>query len=148
MAFLSKSIRLYVVCFCLPIPIWLLFIVIQQHNGFNFTLLTPQNKPDYLWLTLIMPLLEEYAFRGALQTALLQHPIGQRHFYRFSVANLMTSLIFSLWHLPNQGIFWASAVFIPSLIFGQLREKTQRVFPCFLLHAWYNIGFFTLTSFV
>lgn len=94
-----------------------------------------------------MPLLEEYAFRGALQSLLLQYTIGQRLFYKLSLANLATSCLFSLWHVPNQGLFWAGAVFIPSLIFGMLREKTRRVFPCFVLHAWYNIGFFSITLF-
>ena len=94
---------------------------------------------------LVAPVLEELVFRGGLQAWLFDQPrlrtlvLGQ-----LSYANLLTSFLFAAFHAISQPPLWALSVVIPSLVFGWVRDKTQSVLPCVLLHAWYNLGFILL----
>jgi len=95
-------------------------------------------------VAVLYPVLEELCFRGALQGYLLQSAWGQKHLLRLSRANCLTSVVFVIFHLYGQSIFWSLAVFAPSLLFGYMRERHHSVFPCIILHVFYNIGFFSL----
>jgi len=99
-----------------------------------------------LYLVLITPIIEELAYRGALQGAFLAPPWGQRRRWHISQANLMTSVLFCAMHLLHHPPLWAVAVVVPSLIFGHLRERTGSVFPPILVHGWYNGGYLLVTS--
>lgn len=85
------------------------------------------------------PLLEEIIFRGYLQHHLVKY-FPQKDY----LAIILVSLIFSLFHLYSHTIFWSASVFFPSLIFGYFYLKYKSIIPSFILHAWYNIGFFIL----
>jgi uncharacterized protein len=95
-------------------------------------------------LALLMPVLEELAFRGLLQTWLLQRAWGRRRIAGVSAANALTSLAFALAHLWRHAPAWAAAVFVPSLAFGYFRERHDSVLPAMVLHAVYNAGYFWL----
>lgn len=89
-----------------------------------------------LMLTLV-PLVEELAFRGALQPALL-HLTGGRRAGPLSLANLITSLAFSGLHALRRPALLAAGVLAPSLLFGWFRERHGSVLPPLLLHLCWN----------
>lgn len=94
---------------------------------------------------LVYPVLEEIVFRGALQGWLL----GISTFSRqacpgITVANLVVSVVFSLFHLINQPPVWAALVFVPSIIFGWARDRYGSIVGSIILHAFYNAGFLLL----
>jgi len=97
-----------------------------------------------VWVGIVSPVLEELVFRGALQGALLQTAWGKKAYGGISVANGLTSVVFVVVHLFNQSLVWAVLVFLPSLIFGAVRERYQSTRYSILLHSYYNLGFFLL----
>ena len=95
-------------------------------------------------LALLYPVLEELAFRGAVQTALLKTGFGSISRLGLTQANWITSLVFALFHLWHQSPAWAVAVILPSLVFGFFRDRYNSTVPGIILHCFYNIGFFVL----
>lgn len=99
---------------------------------------------NYYWFIIsfvfVYPVLEEYVFRGMLQTYLLKKTNKQFPF--LSLANIITSLVFSLTHLVYRNPIVGGLVFIPSLVFGYFREKYHSVIPAMLLHVSYNSCYF------
>ena len=93
-----------------------------------------------LTVVVLYPILEELSFRGLLQGWLLQQLAGWRRQWGISLPNLLTSLAFSAAHLPTQSVSWAAATLLPSLLFGHLRERYDRVEPAIALHMYYNAG--------
>ena len=85
------------------------------------------------------PLVEVILFRGYLQHYLVQ---SLRKNYQLAI--VLTSLVFSLCHLSAHSLLWSSSVFLPSLVFGYFYHKYQSIVPAYILHAWYNLGFFLL----
>jgi uncharacterized protein len=104
--------------------------------------------PVGIWLSLVFwqPALEELLFRGALQGHLLSLTWGRRAIGGLTLANLATSLLFAGVHFLHHPPLWAAGVFLPSLLFGLLRERHQSVYPPMALHIYYNIGYFMLTG--
>jgi len=101
----------------------------------------------FLSSVLLYPVIEELAFRGFIQSWLLEKPIGKRPVIaKISTANVLTSVTFAAFHLFNQPPLWAALVFFPSLVFGYFRERFDAVTPSILLHCWYNLGFLWLFS--
>lgn len=97
-----------------------------------------------LAVVLLYPVLEELSFRGLLQ-GWLQELLGQRQRWRrlpagISLPNLFTSLAFCAAHLPTQPLGWVAGAFLPSLLFGYLRDRTGSVLPPMALHVYYNAG--------
>lgn len=101
--------------------------------------------PGLMWLQLVVvvPLLEELAFRGGLQGFLLQWPRWRGPWPGVSPANGLTALLFAALHVPQHGLSWAAAVLLPGLLFGYCYERGG-LWPAIALHVWYNAGYFTL----
>jgi len=98
-------------------------------------------------VVLVYPILEELAFRGALQGMLLETRFGAGELLSgTTLANVLTSLLFAAAHLINQPPFWAMLVFFPSLVFGYFRDRTGFVSVPIILHCWYNLGFVLLIT--
>ena len=93
---------------------------------------------------LLYPILEEIVFRGFLQGSLVRWSVLKGGFLRLSIANIITSCVFSLVHLINHEPIWALLVFFPSLIFGYFKDRYQAILPCIILHQFYNVVFFSL----
>ena len=96
------------------------------------------------WGVLAAPVLEELAFRGALQGALLERPALRRRRLGVSGANALASLAFAAAHLASQHPLTAASTFLPSLAFGACRDRYGSVVPGTLLHGFYNAGFLWL----
>jgi len=92
------------------------------------------------------PIVEELLFRGCLQGFLSIHAWGQRSLMGISIANLLTSMVFSGAHIAIHSFLWAALTFFPSLLFGVLRDRSGSVFPPIALHIIYNVGYFMLTG--
>ncbi len=84
---------------------------------------------------LLTALPEEWFFRGYFMSRLEQ--AGFNSLY----ANLSTSTLFALLHVPTQGLLGLS-VFFPSLIFGWVYQRSRDLILVILLHALSNIIFF------
>jgi len=98
-----------------------------------------------LLIVWVYPVLEEVVFRGGLQAGLATlKPFTGLMYLGISAANVLTSLIFALFHLINQPPLWAAAVFVPSLVFGWAKDRYQSLQPCIALHVFYNLGFVLL----
>lgn len=74
---------------------------------------------------------EEWFFRAYFMTRLGS---GWR-------ANLVTSLVFSLLHGLVWGLTTAALVFVPSLVYGWLYQRTRDIVLLILLHALSNLIF-------
>jgi len=98
----------------------------------------------FLQIAFVYPILEELVFRGLLQGRIAKYPMGHGRLGFISVANIITSLLFVLFHLTSHSIHWAVAVFIPSIIFGYFRDKYRSVIPAIILHINFNVGYFLL----
>ena len=104
----------------------------------------PAGAWGWFSLVLLMPLLEEWVFRGLLQPQLLHVTAvnGQpRRWGPISWANGLATLAFVALHLTTQPLLWALAVTLPSLVLGHLRERMGSVWPAVGAHAVYNAGF-------
>ena len=118
-----------------------------------FVAFPPQPLPwERLWslpflsLTIGQPIVEELFFRGLVQGQLRRSEWGRRSFTDISMANLLTSAMFVLAHLVSHSLAWSLLVFIPSLLFGLLRDRFESVYPSIVLHIVYNAGYFLLTG--
>lgn len=123
------------------LPVWLALGAVVGLGDARWVLHEPAR---FAWVVLAYPLLEELAFRGALQPLLLRHAVARRQLAGISLANLLTSLVFAAAHLVQHAPAWAAAVLIPSLAFGYVRERFDAVAPAIALHVFYNFGYFLL----
>jgi hypothetical protein len=103
-------------------------------------------SPVFLSVALWQPLCEELLFRGLIQGHLLESMPKQKTWFGLSIANLLTSFVFSLAHLANHSVSWSLLVLLPSLCFGFVRDRFRSVYPSIILHAFYNSGYFLLTG--
>lgn len=94
------------------------------------------------WRLAVLALVEEIIFRGLLQRKLSCVSFLARRRGPLSLANFVVSLIFAAMHMIAQPPLWAAAVFFPSLIFGWIWDRYNRIAPCWLAHFFYNICFF------
>jgi membrane protease YdiL (CAAX protease family) len=99
---------------------------------------------DFFYLIVLLPCIEEFAFRGWIQGLLLKHSLGRENVFMISYANLATSGLFGLAHLVHQSGFWSILVFFPSLAFGFLRDKFGAIRPSIELHIFYNFVYFLI----
>jgi CAAX protease family protein len=101
----------------------------------------------YFFLALWHPCWEEVLFRGVLQGYARQAIWGQWQWRGLTGANLLVSILFMAGHWFSHPPLWATAVFLPSLLFGWMRDRYGSVYPALVLHAFYNAGYFWLTGF-
>lgn len=94
------------------------------------------------WRLAVLALAEEIIFRGLLQRELLRVGFLKQKLGPVSLANALASLVFAAAHLIAQPPLWALAVFFPSLVFGWLWDRYERIAPCWLAHFFYNLCFF------
>jgi len=121
----------------------LCWVLIGQFKLLPFSYsVTSFSLQQLLMVGLIYPVIEELTFRGAIQSQLRRMPFGKRRFLILSSANITTSIVFTLSHILIQPTPWVILVFIPSLIFGELRDRHGSTMPSIMLHCFYNTGYF------
>jgi len=130
----------------------LLGIIIPFMIGYMFNRFTSdfywlfKNFHKLILLVIIYPIIEEITFRGWIQEYISKISIGKVEFFSISIANIITSIIFSLMHLIYHSYIWAFLVIFPSLIFGYFKEEFNSVIPAIILHSFYNYMFFSIVS--
>jgi membrane protease YdiL (CAAX protease family) len=88
---------------------------------------------------LLSPVLEELIFRGGVQTLLDRTVFGARLVVRgVTVGNVLTSALFAAAHLWVAPPALAAAIFLPSLVFGRLRQLYPSLLPAVIVHGVYN----------
>jgi hypothetical protein len=97
----------------------------------------------FLTLALLYPVAEEIVFRGLLQEALASR-LPPYRLGPLTAANLTTSALFSGLHALTHPPLWAAGVFVPSLLFGFMKERHASLAAPVTLHAFYNAGYFGL----
>ena len=104
-------------------------------------LASPSAEPRILvLLILVYPVLEEIVFRGALQGWLRSKSWGLRQRSGVTVANILTSIVFTAAHIVRGPILWSAGVVFPSLIFGFFRDRYGNLYAPIALHIFYNSG--------
>jgi len=98
---------------------------------------------QFIYPVLLYPVVEEVVFRGFVQE-LVHDRISQRSLGPLSVANLLTSVVFTALHFIYHAPGWAALVFLPSLVFGFFKDRSHRLLAPILLHIFYNAGFIWL----
>jgi membrane protease YdiL (CAAX protease family) len=96
----------------------------------------------FLFLVFIIPVTEELCFRGVIQPYLFRKTSKRYLYNQVSLANLATSALFVSLHLVQHPLAWSMAMFLPSLMFGWLRERTGLTWPAVTMHVYYNFGYF------
>ena len=114
----------------------------QVFSVFKITLIT------FIIMVIWQPLIEELFFRGLIQGKFYHYNWFMKTQIGFSRANWLVSLLFVAAHLFYHPLFWALAVFLPSLILGWFRDHYQSVVPAILLHALYNASFIVMPIFL
>jgi len=125
----------------LAVCFWLIYgFLLQPFQPRNILL----SLPLFILPVLIYPILEEIVFRGWLQGELYKKKALKRAVFGITLANVVTSLVFSAMHLINHSVIWALLIFFPSLVFGYFRDRYHQIIPSILLHVFYNAGFVSL----
>jgi membrane protease YdiL (CAAX protease family) len=101
---------------------------------------------QFLYLTLLFPVLEEVIFRGYVQGMLLRWRYGRRAWLQMTAANVLTSVLFTALHFLSHPPLAAAAVIVPSLIFGYFRDRHGNIHAAVVLHVFYNAGYLWLFS--
>lgn len=96
------------------------------------------SAPLALSVILWQPLVEELLFRGVVQGQFRNKPWARREIAGMSLANIVTSILFTLAHFIHHAPAWAALVMVPSLTFGYFRDRHAQVYPALILHAAYN----------
>jgi len=117
------------------IPIGLLWVAwIRPHAGaFDAGVTT------LIAFVVVFPLLEEFVFRGMIQRWLLKKAIGNRHYGPITVANLVTTSLFAIAHLPRGGPLLAVGVIVPSVCLGYFFERHQGLVSPITMHMTFNL---------
>jgi membrane protease YdiL (CAAX protease family) len=94
------------------------------------------------------PFAEEFAFRGAIMTALNATRLGKQGFFGFRLGTLVSAMAFAAMHLlalldgmplSYAPLFVASAL-LAGLVFGSLYQRTQNLWYGILIHALGNFS--------
>ena len=137
---LWRDTRLWLAVLVAPL-FWALLTLVMPLAG---SAAVPFSDPlFYFQVALLYPVLEELLFRGVLQGYLSERLAG-RAAGPLSLANLLTSVVFSLAHLIYRSGTTALQVFLPSLVFGYFRERYAGLRIPIALHCYYNAGFYFL----
>lgn len=123
----------------------LLCIVALEYKIVNIFWLFSEPKTFFI-LILFYPIVEELIFRGFIQESLGRKTEQFKSIYVFSVANILTSVLFVLIHTLHHPLLWAALTFVPSLIFGYFKERYTSVLPSIALHMFYNFTYFSLLA--
>ena len=119
-----------------------LFFILDPSIQWDWPLLTPL---VFLLPVLVYPVLEEIVFRGLIQE-LVHDYLSKAVLGPVSIANLLTSLLFTGMHFVYHPPLWAALVFFPSLVFGFFKDRTRGLTAPIILHVFYNAGFLWLFS--
>ncbi|MDG1115224.1 MAG: JDVT-CTERM system glutamic-type intramembrane protease [Pseudomonadales bacterium] len=103
--------------------------------------------PMFFVLCVASPILEEYVFRGMLYEfidARCRKVWFFGDYLSISFANATTTVLFVITHMITREPMVGALVLVPSLYLGLLRHRYGSIGVCMLIHALWNIGWFSL----
>ena len=103
--------------------------------------------PMFFVLCVASPILEEYVFRGMLYEfidARCRKAWFFGDYLSISFANATTTVLFVITHMITREPMVGALVLVPSLYLGLLRHRYGSIGVCMLIHALWNIGWFSL----
>lgn len=115
----------------------LLYNSLFAHQTLDLSVISIETK-SLFFLIVFYPIVEELAFRGVIQEVIATKTKQYPAFYYFSIANIVTSLLFVAMHFIHHTPLWAVLVFVPSLVFGYFKEQYKSILPSIFLHMFYN----------
>ena len=130
-----KKILKSAILFSLPV---LLFFGAAILTGLG-TLWPPGLKP-FFYFIIFVPMGEEIIFRYFLLDV-----ISKKITFKFkflTAANVITAIIFTLFHIIFQPNINSVLVFFPALVFGFAKERTNSVITPIIIHGIYNLNVF------
>ncbi|WP_353505895.1 JDVT-CTERM system glutamic-type intramembrane protease [Vibrio sp. SCSIO 43140] len=92
-------------------------------------------------LLIFFPVIEEVLFRGIIQESLLTIEVMKKNRYEVSLANIVTSCIFTGLHILNQAVILAILILLPSLVLGIFKERYSSLFIPIMFHILFNTTF-------
>lgn len=98
------------------------------------------------FLVFFYPVAEELAFRGIIQEYLHTKTKQLPCFFSFSIANIVTSVVFAFMHLVHHAPLFALLTFVPSLLFGYFKDRYNHLLYSIVLHMFYNACYFSLVA--
>jgi len=120
----------------LAAPLMVIILVLTPLSQWQWPVLWP----NLFLATLVFPVCEEVIFRGLIQGELLRIAVMTRRFAGISIANLLTSALFSIGHALVFGSLMALLVLPASMIFGGFYDRYRSVYLPIFLHGWYNFS--------
>jgi membrane protease YdiL (CAAX protease family) len=99
----------------------------------------PDTYSLFFYLMLV-PTAEEMFYRGVLQSYLKKKT--DYKILGITLANVAVSVIFALSHVPVWGVMHSALVFIPSLVFGFMFDRTGKIIYPLIIHSVYNMNVF------
>jgi membrane protease YdiL (CAAX protease family) len=115
---------LFLVAVAAGLVIWLVMYFIQQPAvQWDWPIIRPW---QFLLPVLLYPVVEEIIFRGLIQE-LVRDYISRHSLGPVTIANLLTSLLFTGLHFIYHAPLWAALVFFPSLVFGFFKDRTNHL---------------------
>lgn len=136
-----------------------LLIVLTISTLFLFSILQIRGLLNDKWslgwiMWIILVFREEVILRGIIQTKVSQILIGK--YLGLSKSIIFSSLVFSLWHLVNLGVFTVQVVLIQIFsvlliagpIYGVIKEKTNNIIISYLWHISADFFFFALYTLI
>lgn len=105
-----------------------------------------------VWWIILTALAEEVVFRATLQemfgtwlsSRFPANRMARAEWKAFlpGTANIITSAVFATLHLFIHPPLWSLGVFVPSLVYGLLWDRSRSIAPCWIVHAAYNLCYF------
>lgn len=138
-----SNVRLFIISLVLALPVWAAVYLAISANWLTLELLV--ETPVWFWVVVILPIAEEFAFRGFLM-GLLGKFLSNSSFGFITINNFLTSICFSMAHVVTRSLALGVLVYIPSLWLGWIREKSSSILLCAAIHVMWNLGFFAAAS--
>ena len=103
-----------------------------EGSSFSYEEIFGKHFIYYLILLLIFnPVFEELLFRGFV--------LGRLRVLGDTAAIIISSVFFALPHFISQGLPQVFATFAIALVWGYVRIKTGKLWPCMILHGLFNL---------
>ncbi len=140
---LGPSRHRFIACAVVAGPIGAVIAQLSVHAAVQDGARPVVTLPGLLQAVVLAPVLEELVFRGGLQGLLERSRRARTEWLPgISAGNVLTSVAFALTHLMVTSTWMALATFVPSLVFGRLKQLYEpRLVPAMSMHAWYNLCF-------
>jgi membrane protease YdiL (CAAX protease family) len=111
----------------------------------------PSGYIHWMIVLICAPVVEEWVFRGWLYDGFRQR-LGDKVLIRILYSqvitrtNAITTGLFTLFHFISRDLLSAVMIIVPSIVLGGIREESNLLWPCILVHMTWNTGWFLVVA--